>query len=584
MRVVDDEALTWPEALSGTMRYVHELGLRPLALSAVGLTGVGLVAASPTGSSGPWVLSATLVVLLVLTVPSLLRASSGPVQVNIDGSLTGAFFTPRAIVLAGVLLLSSSQQAATMTALGLSFCTLVGELPTRVLLAKAFPYAANVSAPSRLQNWPTIWPSTVFFANVLVLGSVLAAALQPGLGPTALALNLAAAALLCWVAVDAALRTRARQRFDGELPSVLADLNPKFVLHWDAPAGTAYQVRMWLPLLERSGIPFYVMLRDERCFRDVVAATSAPIVVCPSLELLESALVPSLRAALYVNTATSNAHLIRYSHLTHVQLNHGDSDKAPSHNPVFRLYDRNFVAGQAAIDRFVANGIVMPKDYFTIVGRPQVADLTLARPDDDATRPSDRTVLYAPTWLGFHSDSRYSSLGDGPAIVSALLKRHCTVIFRPHPYSLRTPAFRESINAIIDLLEADAAVSGCQHIFGPAADTERTLVQCMNEADALIGDVSSVVGDFLFSGKPYAIVSTTQSADAFEEAFPIAVGGYVVELQDLAKTLELALAAFLTNDPKQSERAKIRRYYLGDFPDGDYAEPFLGALRDLVVQ
>ena len=68
-------------------------------------------------------------------------------------------------------------------------------------------------------------------------------------------------------------------------------------------------------------------------------------------------MVSTLRCVFYVNNALRNVHVVRYAGVRHVQLNHGDSDKATSYNPVFRMFDRNFVAGQAAVDRFGAHGI-----------------------------------------------------------------------------------------------------------------------------------------------------------------------------------------------------------------------------------
>src|SRR5690625_6533680 len=70
-----------------------------------------------------------------------------------------------------------------------------------------------------------------------------------------------------------------------------------------------------------------------------------------------------------------NNHMVRYSGLTHIQLLHGESDKASSANPVTRMYDRDFVAGQAAIDRFEKFGVSMHPDIFRIVGRPQVEEV-----------------------------------------------------------------------------------------------------------------------------------------------------------------------------------------------------------------
>src|SRR5699024_10281902 len=143
---------------------------------------------------------------------------------------------------------------------------------------------------------------------------------------------------------------------------------------------------------------------------------------------LDNVIVPSLRTAFYVNSAARNEDILSYTQLTHVQLNHGESDKGPSFSPVFRSYDKDFVAGQAAIDRFAANGVAMPESMFSIVGRPQVEDVQIAdKPIEQVPGP---TVLYAPTWAGFNADANYSSLQVGHHIISSLLARGCTVIFR----------------------------------------------------------------------------------------------------------------------------------------------------------
>jgi hypothetical protein len=43
---------------------------------------------------------------------------------------------------------------------------------------------------------------------------------------------------------------------------------------------------------------------------------------------------PSLRTVFYVNNAARNAHSVRIGGLTHVQLYHGDSDKAVTASPL----------------------------------------------------------------------------------------------------------------------------------------------------------------------------------------------------------------------------------------------------------
>ena len=111
----------------------------------------------------------------------------------------------------------------------------------------------------------------------------------------------------------------------------------------------------------------------------------APIIYRPTLRSLEEVIVPSLKAAFYVNNAVRNTHFIERRELTHVWLNHGDSEKPACYNPVHAIYDLIFVAGQAGIDRYARHGVHIPAEKFRIVGRPQVEQITRARRPDRQT-------------------------------------------------------------------------------------------------------------------------------------------------------------------------------------------------------
>ena len=132
------------------------------------------------------------------------------------------------------------------------------------------------------------------------------------------------------------------------LTAALTEYAPAFVLTWQAPADeqSAYQIAMWLPYLKQLEVPFFILVRTSPNFAEATAVTDVPVVLERKLEDLDRVVVPSLRAAFYVNTAIVNCHLVRYAQLTHIQLNHGDSDKMASTNQVFRMFDRNFVAGR----------------------------------------------------------------------------------------------------------------------------------------------------------------------------------------------------------------------------------------------
>jgi hypothetical protein len=188
--------------------------------------------------------------------------------------------------------------------------------------------------------------------------------------------------------------------------------------------------------------------------------------------------------------------------------------------------------------------------------------------------------LYAPTWAGNTDDSNYSSLPEGPTIVQALLDRGCTVVFRPHPYWARNHRTAQGREAVVELLRRDAAASGRRHLFGDEAESVMSVFDCFNASDALISDVSSVVNDYLFSEKPYAMMAVTATADAFTAEFPVARGAYVIDAASVGKPgspapeLTSALDTMLGEDPLAPVRRELKAYYLGDIPSDHYAHRF----------
>ncbi|WP_433532370.1 CDP-glycerol glycerophosphotransferase family protein [Micromonospora sp. CA-263727] len=405
--------------------------------------------------------------------------------------------------------------------------------------------------------------------------AVLALAALAGL-PAAVAL---AASLLVGAAAGAVALDLARRRFrpaagGSAVTRALRRHQPEFVLHFSAPPGSEYQVTMWLPYLERIGRPFVVMVREPEALPAIAAATTAPVVYCPTLRNMDEVLVPSLRVAFYVNHGAKNSHCIRFTQLTHVQLHHGDSDKAPSANPVSAIFDRIFVAGPAAVDRYARAGVEIPAEKFVVVGRPQVEAIEVrSQPARGLANP---TVLYTPTWTGHHADTDYCSLPVAETLLRRLLDRGATVILRAHPYTAQNPASARQLGRLHELLAADRARTGRQHLFGAAA-SRLTLAESVNRADALVSDVSGVVSDWLYSGKPYTVTDMGADGARFTERFPLAASGYVLR-RDMAD-LDDVLTRLLDTDPLAEARWATRRRYLGDFPAESYAEAFLTAAR-----
>jgi hypothetical protein len=97
-----------------------------------------------------------------------------------------------------------------------------------------------------------------------------------------------------------------------------------------------------------------------------------------------------------------------------------------------------------------------------------------------------------------------------------------------------------------------------------------------------VTDVSSVAADFLFSGKPFAVVDVGEPDGDPLTDFPMIRAGYL--LRPRFEDPGPILADMLHRDPMASSRHQLRTYYLGDFPSENYAEAFLGQVRTTVAE
>lgn len=394
-------------------------------------------------------------------------------------------------------------------------------------------------------------------AALAVLLIAEAVASVPSVVGLALLVVLVAGLVACAVRLRSAVRARRDGTANRAVTRALEDYAPQFVVYFSGPVEGDYQVRMWLPYLEQLGARFFVLARNSRMLPRAAALTDAPVVACPRVTGLDGCMVPTVRAVFYVNTHGECADGVRYLDRTHVHLGHGDSDKPSSYHPIFAMFDRVFLAGQGAIDRFARHGVSVPQDRFVLVGRPQVATVT---EHNTEPVPGRRSVLYAPTWQSGMREMSLSSLQDGERIVRALLAAGARVIFRPHPLSYGGRQGARTI-AHIDTILAAADTPQCRHV-GSAAARAESIVDNFNRSDAAVVDISSVASDYLASCKPLGVVLPAGAGDladaeeypALRAAYPVRPGG------DLARDLQPLFA----DDPLWGARRDLRTYFLGD--------------------
>jgi len=567
----------WSATVGSSQSKIIDL-LVSAAVNVVAVAGVVVLFAFDSVSLQ--VIGGVLLGLATLVVAWLLRREAARLS-----PLLTAYAGSRLLLLIGVaaayLVRRPDQVMWLWAATGLALLAVLTEPTIKVLLSKTEQVAVNLPGVRPVPAAP-FPPDRIPVGSLaaVVVGGVLAATAAPAwLYLFVVLLGLAAVLIMIWYALRANMISKASLT---ALQKALATFKPAFVVYYGGEHGARYQLGMWLPYLERLDKPFVVITREAATVPTITALTRAPVVVPrtnSALGNLDALVVKSMKAAFYVQGSRANLSFQRHRRLTHVWLNHGDSDKAANFSARHATYDKVLVSGQQGVERYAAHGVTIPPDRLLVVGRPQIEKIEVR----DAPLPSDapRTVLYAPTWRGGRPATDYSSLPIGEHIVAALLERGTTVIFRPHPLSYADPTDVGLIRRIQQQLDADRRANGRQHVWGEQAERSWDVADCLNASDGLVTDVSSVASDNLASGKPFAMVAMRSSGEAFLAEFPMARVAYVIE-KDLS-TLDAALDEVHGPDRLASARRAYRRHCLGDQLGVHAADEFLRVAGDIVT-
>ncbi len=403
-----------------------------------------------------------------------------------------------------------------------------------------------------------------------------------------------------------AMRRVSRARLHAAVDRALHDAAPEVALYFGSGPETLYQLEMWVETLERLEVPALLVLRDRESLRQL-GPTRLPVLCTPHGTVLMGMSLPKLRLALYPAHATNNLHLLRRRDVRHVFVGHGDSDKSVTTNPFLKAYDEVWVSGPAASERFRGAATGLDDSRVVEIGRPQLDGLAQRRRE---VTTQQVTVLYAPTWEGYGDEAHQSSVGPfGVDLVHRLCAEPgVRVIYRPHPLAgTRDPAVRRAHRQILEVLGVEAArepvapseayaearddleiaaspvqTSRAEHVTAldvwagqqlmPDIDSPRHVVAagphiglyaCFAAADLLICDISSVITEFLATGRPYAVTNPGGLPEAdFGVRYPSSRGGYLVA-PDARGLDELLAAGRGRGDPAAEKRAALRDQLLG---------------------
>ncbi|WP_179851305.1 hypothetical protein [Streptomyces sp. TLI_55] len=424
----------------------------------------------------------------------------------------------------------------------------------------------------------------------------------------------------------------------------LADYRPTVGLYFSGGASSAYQANMWLePLAQLDGRPVIVL--RERFMVQKIAATDVPIICLPKVTTLMRLEHSTLQVLIHPSNSGKTSQVLRIPTLKHTFVNHGESDKLSSCNPYAKAYDEVWVAGPAARERYALAEVGVDDREVREIGRPQLEAVRPYAGPPKGTyttvlyaptwegwdgNPGNTSVieagenlvralladpgvrlLYKPHPLTGSVDPR---AGAADLRIRELIRAANRARSGARPTTggelarcteeldrLTTADFRTSADSVERMMLQSAPPRGRARAVERATaaweaaywaslpewehqivtGTRPALYACFNRADLLVSDVSSVVSDFLASGKPYAVANTSGlGEDAFREAFPTVRAATVLTPDAAGVPGLLDAVRHPEKDELAEARAELKRHLLGpDEPSSQ--ERFNAAVQTL---
>ncbi|MCW2881285.1 MAG: CDP-Glycerol:Poly(Glycerophosphate) glycerophosphotransferase [Sphaerisporangium sp.] len=407
---------------------------------------------------------------------------------------------------------------------------------------------------------------------------------------------------------------------------------PEVVLYFSGATDCMYQIDMWLETLDRLRHSTMIILR-ERANLPLLGQTTAPVLCIPTgADMMNFPMPESVRVALFPANAGKNIHMLRLPDIKSVFIGHGDSDKAASFNPFSKVYDEVWVAGPAGRERYLRSDAGVRDEDIVEVGRPQLASIQVGAPTPDPIFTVLYAPTWEG-WSGDEFHTSVAMMGPEIVRTLLAHGPHLRLLYKPHPMAGKNnPAVRRAHQKIVSMIETanaarddsgewgadparaaearsrlDELTTRLERLGGTAADagaeahvaqdaawrqtlkewdqayweaegwwrhrvitgSNPHLYSCFNHADLLITDISSVVADFIASGKPYVVTNGAGLADDdFRMQNPSASAAYLLSRDCSKLTGLLAAVATDGDDPMAERRRQLKHHLLGpDAPD-----------------
>lgn len=347
-------------------------------------------------------------------------------------------------------------------------------------------------------------------------------------------------------------------------------------VYFSGNMGNLYQIQQWIKPFEalNQQEEIVIIVRNLEVYAWIQEYTEFQLAYTKTMtSLLKLYEDSEFKCILYVNNSCTNFQSLSNNTALHIHINHGESEKTSTFSNRAKSYDFVFIVAEAAYEKYMNNLIYIDKSKFVKIGRPQIDFI------DAVKRPktNKKIILYAPTWEGTHFSMNYTSLPNyGVDFVNKIIKQgDYYLIYRPHPNTgsrdPKTKAADQKIKRI---------VHQSQHAKVMAKEDINSVFSL---TDLAIFDNSAVTVDFLNVEKPMLMTDYFYRQKGQATGKPKMIKACEL-INDANKDDILGLIkTALNHDPKAVPRKAMKRYFLGDYAQGESTQAFIGKIQELII-
>lgn len=318
---------------------------------------------------------------------------------------------------------------------------------------------------------------------------------------------------------------------------------------------------LWIPYFIDADIEFIVITRHYTAFESVQEKYPLVSAILATGEKEIDNIfnrLTALQACFYPSNTGNNLHLLKFNNLKHIFIGHGDSDKTASAHKYFRVYDENWVASDAHIDRFHNEKFDFSGLKSVKVGRPNLLNIL-----ENSTQKWEKrfnssiNLLYLSTWEGVYVEQNYTS--------AYMINEIAELLNELEDITLRVKLHPRVGSRDLSLLDTTSKLE----IF-----TEKNSLDCtiykhdkpvdelIIESNIFICDISAVVSECLASNAPIFVyiptdkeIKLAQSNMKFED--------YTYTFSSISELSEKMIRVLDGDDYLRENREKAMEYILG---------------------